>query len=61
METTIPKKRGPVPKGLVDTHIRLPEWLVEWAKVHPEGLSSMLRRLLAEEYARQQRRKGTDS
>jgi hypothetical protein len=57
----VQKKKGPVPKGLIDTHISLPEWLVEWAKAHPEGLSSMLRRLLAEEYDRQQARKRTGS
>jgi len=49
------KKRGPVPRlgPVVQTHVYVPEDLFEWAKHQKEGFSALMRRLLAEEYARQ--------
>ncbi len=50
----VPKKRGPVKQmNMVNTHVHLPEELVEWAKHQPEKLSPMVRRLLAEERRKQ--------
>lgn len=53
METTDPK-RGPVPKGYVDIHIDLPRPLRDWAKRQPEGVSALVRALLAAEYRRRE-------
>jgi hypothetical protein len=49
------KKRGPVSRGYSNTHILLPPELLEWAKVQPEGLSGLVRALLADELARRAR------
>jgi hypothetical protein len=55
MNTPTPrqKKRGQIPKGYVDTHILIQPELLEWAKHQPEGLAGLVRRLLADERARQ--------
>jgi hypothetical protein len=44
-----PKKPGPPKRGYGHAHILLPPDLIEWAKHHPEGLSGLVRRLLAQE------------
>ena len=41
-----------LPKGYVDIHIDLPRPLRDWAKRQPEGVSALVRRLLAEERTR---------
>ena len=46
------KKRGPLPKGYEDTHVLLEPDLIEWAKAQREGLSGLVRHLLAQERAR---------
>jgi len=63
MEETPPpspqrKRRGPKPRlGVqVSTHVLLPPELMEWAKDQPEGLSGLIRQLLAAE--RERREKG---
>ena len=48
-----PRKRGQIPKGYVDTHILIQPELLEWAKRQPEGLAGLVRRLLADERAKQ--------
>jgi hypothetical protein len=45
-------RKGPVPRGHVDTHILLPLKLREWAKEEPEGLAGLVRTLLQAEYER---------
>ena len=49
------KKRGPVPRlgPVVQTHVYIPADLVEWAKQHKEGMSGLMRRLLAQERERE--------
>jgi hypothetical protein len=60
METlTARKKPGPRPKGYVRQQAFLPKDIAEWAKDHPEGYSGLVRRLLTEEYYRQQHEKQT--
>ena len=56
METSDPKP-GPLPRGYVDIHIDLPRALRDWAKRQPEGVSALVRRLLAAEQRRRQARK----
>jgi hypothetical protein len=48
------KKRGPAKKlvPMVDTHIHVPPYLLDWAKVQPEGFAGLVRRLLKQEHAR---------
>jgi hypothetical protein len=46
------RKPGPIPKGYKRHNIFLPLDLAEWAKQQPNGMSELIRRLLAE--ARQQ-------
>ena len=48
------KRRGPIPRlGVqIGVHVKLPPDLVEWAKNQPEGMSALIRRLLAEEQQR---------
>jgi hypothetical protein len=48
------RKPGPRPKGYTRQHIFLPEDLAEWAKNQDEGLSGLIRRLLAAERQRQE-------
>lgn len=48
------KKPGPTPKGFGQYTVSLPPELGEWGKGRPEGLSAMVRRLLAEEKAKYQ-------
>lgn len=45
---------GPLPKGYVDIHIDLPRADRDWAKRQPEGVSALVRRLLAAERARRE-------
>ncbi len=47
-----PKKRGPVKRDYVSTHVMLPPALIDWAKEQPEGLSGLLRRILTQEHKR---------
>ena len=56
-DTKQPKKRGPAPKGYVDTHIFLPPEIIEWGKTKPDGLSSLIRRLCIEERDRERQRR----
>lgn len=51
----LPKKRGPVPSvpPMVDTHVYLPENLLEWAKHQPGGFARLVRALLLTEWRRQ--------
>lgn len=43
------KKRGPVArKNMVDTHLYLPEDLLEWAKHQEGGFANLVRQLLHE-------------
>src|SRR4029434_4749200 len=52
--TVLPRKTpGPVPRRgiVVQSHVYVPEDLFEWAK--KEGFSALVRRLLAEEYKKQ--------
>ena len=51
---TPPPKTGPVPHGYVDIHIDLPRSLRDWAKRQPEGVSALVRALLAAEYRRRE-------
>lgn len=53
------RKYGPVPKGYVDIHIDLPPALRDWAKRQPEGVSALVRRLLAAEQRRRARKEET--
>jgi hypothetical protein len=41
------KKRGPArkPNRMVDTHIHMPEDLLEWCKRQPEGFAGLVRML----------------
>lgn len=50
------KKRGPAPKAnkMIDTHVFMPEDLLEWMKQQPEGFAGLVRRLGAEERERRQ-------
>lgn len=48
------KKTGPAKQGWEDTHVLLPPYLIDWAKEYPEGMGALVRRLLKEEYERQQ-------
>jgi hypothetical protein len=48
------KKRGPVPKGYVDTHVLAEPELIEWAKAQREGLSGLFRLLLRQERSRRE-------
>ena len=50
------RKRGPKPKGYGNTHVLLPQDLIDWAKSQPEGLSGLVRRLLTAERQRRARR-----
>ena len=61
-ETPQPKKRGPARRlpPMVDTHLFLPEALLEWAKHHPEGFAGLIRRLLAQEQQKEERRRPRD-
>jgi hypothetical protein len=61
MDAVLPKKKGPVPQGYVDTHIQVEPWLLEWGKQQPGGFGALVRALLKEKYDRQQKRKGTGS
>ena len=54
---TLRHKSGPLPKGYVDIHIDLPRPLRDWAKRQPEGVSALVRRLLAEERTRRRPRR----
>ena len=56
MKTSDPKP-GPMPHGYVDIHIDLPRFLRDWAKRQPEGVSALVRRLLAAEQRRRTRRR----
>lgn len=47
-----PLRPGPVPKGRARYNMFLPPALGDWAKAHPEGLSGLIRRLLADERRR---------
>jgi len=42
---------------MVETKVSLPAEVLDWAKQQPAGFGSMVRRLLAEEKARQERRR----
>jgi len=63
MDTTLDipvrKKRGPAKRlpPMVETKVSLPAEVLDWAKQQPAGFGSMVRRLLAEEKARQERRR----
>lgn len=48
------KRPGPARKlqRMVDTHLYLPEDLLEWAKDQPEGFAGLVRALLREEHRR---------
>lgn len=46
------KKRGPVPRGYISTHVMLPAELIEWAKEQPEGLSGIARQAISQEQKR---------
>ena len=50
------KKRGPAKKlqPMVDTHLFVPPYLLDWAKVQPEGFAGMVRRLLQQAYVSEQ-------
>ena len=50
------RKRGPKPRGYGNTHVLLPQDLIDWAKSQPEGLSGLVRHLLAAERHRRERR-----
>lgn len=50
------QKPGPHPKGYKRQHIFLPPDLAEWAKEKEGGLSGLVRRLLAAERHRRERR-----
>lgn len=54
------RKYGPVPHGYVDIHIDLPRALRDWAKRQPEGVSALVRRLLAAEQRRREGRRRED-
>lgn len=55
MKKTAPaKKPGPMPKGFKRVNAFLPPDMIEWAKAQPEGLSGLLRQLLATERARRE-------
>jgi hypothetical protein len=61
METTRTRKKpGPVRRlaAMRDTHIHLPEDLLDWAKSQPEGLAPLVRDLLIAERERRQAREG---
>lgn len=51
------KKRGPAKRmpTMVDTHLYLPQDLLDWAKEQPEGFAPLVRRLLTAARAREQR------
>jgi hypothetical protein len=51
----IPKRRGPKPKGLKDTRIKVQPHLIEWAKEQPGGFAATVRSLLEKAYARHTR------
>jgi hypothetical protein len=55
---TQPKKRGPIPRGYVSTHVMLPPEMIDWAKEQPEGLSGIVRHAVGEV---QKRRKALSS
>jgi hypothetical protein len=63
METTlilpVKKKRGPAKRlpDMVGTKIYLEAEVLDWAKCQPDGLASLVRRLLDAEKARQERRR----
>ena len=42
-------KPGPKPKGFKRVNAFLPPDMIEWGKDHPEGLSGLIRRLMATE------------
>lgn len=48
------KKRGPVSRGSARGNILLPQDLLDWAKNQPEGLSGLVRTLLAAERLKRQ-------
>jgi len=52
-----PKKPGPAKRlpAMRDTHVHLPEDLLEWAKQQPEGLAALMRALLSAERKRRER------
>jgi hypothetical protein len=58
LEIPVRKKRGPVKRlpDMIGTKVYLESEMVDWAKEQPEGLSSLVRRLLNDEKARQKRR-----
>jgi hypothetical protein len=55
METTIPKKRGPLSQGYVDTHLRIEPDLLEFAKEQRGGFSAFVRKLVRDAYDRERR------
>jgi hypothetical protein len=46
------KKRGPVPRGYISTHVMLPAEMIALAKEQPEGLSGIARLAIGQELKR---------
>lgn len=54
LEQTKKRKPGPVAKGHTQYGVTLPPELGDWGKEQPEGLSGLVRVLLAEEKAKRE-------
>ena len=57
MDAVLPKKKGPLAQGYVDTHLRIEPHLLEWLRQQPGGFSACVRKLVRDAYEREQRRR----